>query len=116
MKTLSKKIKYWFQKRTRGWSDDELWDLNISFFKYINSRFTEFKKQASKTIDLTYHKYDYKGKTYTQLELIDEIIRLSNFFINMYEHDTAVLITEKSLLHDFFTILEKVIPHMGWRE
>ena len=45
-------IKYWFQRRTRGWSDDEVWNLNYEFILWLNSRFKKYKEQATKMVDL----------------------------------------------------------------
>lgn len=32
IKSVKRDIKYWFQRRTRGWSDDETWNLDWEFF------------------------------------------------------------------------------------
>ena len=64
MKCIIRKIKYWFQRRTRGWSDDECWNLDITFLKWINSRFKKYKEKAGKIVDLEFHKFKYKGKWY----------------------------------------------------
>lgn len=82
LKIIKRDIKYWFQRRTRGWSDDETWDLDYEFIKWINSRFKKYKELASKIVDLEYHKFTYKRKKYTQLELIDKVIELSDEYID----------------------------------
>lgn len=41
LKVVKRDIKYWFQRRTRGWSDDETWNLDWNFFKWVNSRFKQ---------------------------------------------------------------------------
>lgn len=78
---LKRRIKFWWQKRTRGWSDDECWNLDYSFILWINSRLKVYKEQAGKFIYLEYHKFEYCGKTYTKLELIDRVIELSDKYI-----------------------------------
>ena len=75
-------IKFWFQKRTRGWSDDECWNLDWAFIKWLNSRLKIYKKGASKIVNLEYHKFIYEDKEYTQLELIDKLIDITNWFID----------------------------------
>ena len=79
---IKRNIKFWCQRRTRGWSDDECWNLDFEFVKWINSRFKQYKKGASKVVDLEYRVYKYKKKKYTQLELIDRVIQLSDKLIN----------------------------------
>ena len=38
------RIKYFFQRRTRGWDDSELWNLDHVIAKFIVPRLKEFKK------------------------------------------------------------------------
>lgn len=78
IKSVKRDIKYWCQRRTRGWSDDETWNLDYEFIKWINSRFKKYKEQASKIVDLNYHTFRYKKKVYTQSQLIDRVINLTN--------------------------------------
>lgn len=75
---IIRSIKYWFQRRIRGWSDDETWNLDYEFIKWVNSRFKKYKEKAIGTVDLEYHKFKYKRKEYTQLQLIDRVIELTD--------------------------------------
>ena len=79
---IIRNIKYWFQRRTRGWSDDETWNLNYEFILWLNSRFKKYREQAIKVVDLEYYKFEYKDKTYTQLQVIDRIIELTDYIID----------------------------------
>ena len=41
IRTIKRDIKYWFQRRVRGWSDDETWNLDYEFiksYKYVPVR------------------------------------------------------------------------------
>lgn len=78
IRVIKRNIKYWLQRRIRGWSDDETWNLDYEFIKWINSRFKKYKEQASNIVDLNCHTFRYKKKVYTQLQLIDRIINLTN--------------------------------------
>ena len=78
IRTIKRDIKYWFQRRIRGWSDDETWNLDYEFIKWVNSRFKKYKEGAIGTVDLEYHKFKYKRKEYTQLQLIDRVIELTD--------------------------------------
>ena len=55
------------------------WNLNIEFIHWLNYWFKEYKKKAK--IDLTYHKFEYKNKKYTQKEIINKIIKLTDKII-----------------------------------
>ncbi len=111
LRTLKRSIKYWFQRRTRGWSDDETWNLDYEFIKWVNSRFKKYKEKASKIVDLEFHRFEYEGKEYTQLELIDKAIKLSNEYI-----DTNLLSEYKlnSIKDEIFDIFKLIFWTMWW--
>ncbi len=111
LRTLKRNIKYWFQRRTRGWSDDETWNLDCEFIKWVNSRFKKYKEKASKIVDLEFHRFEYEGKEYTQLELIDKVIKLSNEYI-----DTDLLSEDKlnSIKDEIFDIFKLIFWTMWW--
>ena len=111
LRTLKRSIKYWFQRRTRGWSDDETWNLDCEFIKWVNSRFKKYKEKASKIVDLEFHRFEYDGKEYTQLELIDKVIKLSNEYI-----DTNLLSEDKlnSIKDEIFDIFKLIFWTMWW--
>lgn len=111
LRTLKRSIKYWFQRRTRGWSDDETWNLDYEFIKWVNSRFKKYKEKASKIVDLEFRRFEYEGKEYTQLELIDKVIKLSNEYI-----DTNLLSEYKlnSIKDEIFDIFKLIFWTMWW--
>ena len=55
---------------------DTDWNLNHEFILWLNHWFKEFKKKAE--IDLEFYKFDYNGETLTQLQIIDEVIELTD--------------------------------------
>lgn len=116
MKRVKRTIKYWFQRRTRGWDDTELWNLDYTFIKWINTRFKAYKEQT--IIDLTFHTFEYKGNKYTQGELIDEIIRISDLLIDedfYFETIFGSVHKEQSGLYDeLLEMFSLVIRHMWW--
>ncbi|MBS7020380.1 MAG: hypothetical protein KH135_00705 [Firmicutes bacterium] len=107
---FKRNIKYWFQRRTRGWSDDETWNLDYAFIKWVNSRFKKYKEQASATVDLDYHRFEYKRKEYTQLELIDKVIELSDKYLN-----TSLLENKLDpIKNEIFDIFKLIFWTMWW--
>ena len=111
LRTLKRSIKYWFQRRTRGWSDDETWNLDYEFIKWVNSRFKKYKEKAGKIVDLEFHRFEYEDKEYTQLELIDKVIKLSNEYI-----DTNLPSEDKlnSIKDEIFDIFKLIFWTMWW--
>ena len=104
---IIRNIKYWLQRRIRGWSDDETWNLNYEFILWLNSRFKKYREQAIKIVDLEYYKFEYKDNVYTQLQVIDRIIELTDYIINndyyeMMWSDSEHLETMKNEIFDLF--------------
>lgn len=72
-----------FQKdyETYGFTSNETWDLDNTFYKWIYERVKRFVEVGGKTVDLNYRKFTFKGKEYTQLELINAMLeRLEYYF------------------------------------
>lgn len=107
---IKRDIKHWLQRRTRGWSDDECWDLDSEFIKWVNSRFKKYKEQASKIVDLEFHKFKYKKKEYTQLELIDKIIERSDTYLGGVVFEGKLDLIKD----DIFDIFKLIFWTMWW--
>lgn len=43
LKQLRSNVKHWWQRRTRGWSDDELWNLDVTIAKFTLPRLKAFR-------------------------------------------------------------------------
>ena len=111
---IIRNIKYWFQRRIRGWSDDETWNLDYEFIKWVNSRFKKYKEKAIGTVDLEYHKFKYKRKEYTQLQLIDRVIELTDEILtdeywNLIYTDAERLEKNKDEVFDIFKLIYGVM-------
>ena len=113
---IIRNIKYWFQRRTRGWSDDEVWNLNYEFILWLNSRFKKYKEQATKMVDLEYYKFEYKDKIYTQLQVIDRIIELTDYIIdnNYYEMMWSDIEHLEAMKNEIFDLFKISFSTMWW--
>ena len=110
IRTIKRDIKYWFQRRIRGWSDDETWNLDYEFIKWVNSRFKKYKEKASKIVDLEFHRFEYESKEYTQLQLIDRVIELTDEILtdeywNLIYTDAERLEKNKDEVLDIFKLI-----------
>ena len=95
------------------------WNLNSELLKWINTHFIAYKKIASRHVDLTYHKFEYKGKILTQIEVVDRIIEITNYLIK--DNDYHDLIFEKdqeekvnTYKNELFDLLKEVFWCMWW--
>lgn len=50
------------------------WNLDLAFLSWLLPRLEIYLKDADKMIDLTFHKFEYNGKEYTQKELVQKMI------------------------------------------
>ena len=113
---IIRNIKYWFQRRIRGWSDDETWNLNYEFILWLNSRFKKYREQAIKMVDLEYYKFEYKDKIYTQLQIIDRIIELTDYIINndYYEMMWSDIEHLEAMKNEIFDLFKMSFGAMWW--
>lgn len=75
MKIITKKSE---QKRIK----EECWSLDFYLIKWLEEHLKVFKEDASTIVDLEYHKFKYKGKEYTQLQILDRLIEVIDFLLN----------------------------------
>ena len=90
------------------------WNLDYEFMKWLNKWFKEYRKNASKIVDLKFHIYTYNGKEYTQLQIIDRIINLTDKLIDenyYYGEDMKKVCDECMEVLDLFKI---VYWNMWW--
>ena len=113
---IIRNIKYWFQRRTRGWSDDETWNLNYEFILWLNSRFKKYREQTIKIVNLEYYKFEYKDKIYTQLQVIDRIIELTDYIINndYYEMMWSDVERLEAMKNEIFDLFKMSFGAMWW--
>ena len=53
-------------------------EIEILFVEWIKKTFEEYKIKTFKTVDLDYREYEYHTQVYTQRQIIDLIIQLSD--------------------------------------
>ena len=116
LRIIIRNIKYWFQRRARGWSDDETWNLNYEFILWLNSRFKKYREQAIKMVDLEYYRFEYKDNVYTQLQVIDRIIELTDYIINndYYEMMWSDIEHLEAMKNEIFDLFKMSFGAMWW--
>ena len=74
IKLFLRPLLFWIQRRFRGWSNDECWNINSEFLRWLNIRLKQYLKDADSIVDLDYHKFIYLENEYTQKQLILTLI------------------------------------------
>lgn len=87
----------------------ECYDLDYSFIKWLNIRLKIYLKGASNIIDLTFYKFEFNGKIYTQEELIKKMIKLSDEILLADFHDEDYYKKIDDLLE-----IWKLVFHVMW--
>jgi len=89
------------------------WNLNHEFICWLNYWLKEYKKKAE--IDLTFHKFMYKSRQWTQEEIIDRLIELTSKVNNdFYEFERAKEKEVQKMVDEIFYLFHLVFWAMWW--
>jgi hypothetical protein len=64
------------QRKKYGFDEVETWSLKDTFYYWLYERLKMYMKVADPVVNLNFHTFEYKSKTYTQRELILKLIDL----------------------------------------
>ena len=101
------------QRKEYGFDSRETWCLNHSFLQWLYERLMMYRKEASKIVDLTYHKFEIEGKTYSQIEAINRMIENLEYVLlkgDDFDCDEEAAKKTKETL----SIWTAVFPAMWW--
>lgn len=108
-----KRIEKWKTEREiYGFDDRETWDLQRAFYLWLYERLMKYVESASPIINLEFHKFEYKGKEYTQLEMIDMMLDLLKFCFSPEFNDLDQEHLEK--INEIGKMWALVLPAMWW--
>ena len=91
----------------------ECWNLNYSFILWLNERLKIYKEEASRTVDLNYHKFNWQGKEYTQLQMIDKLIELTDYLIEEERYFDWTDETDK-VVKNMLEIFSLIFESLWW--
>ena len=80
-----KKIKNFSKKRKTGINHQDLYDLDVVFYQWVYEHLCYFIDTTEDKVDLTYHTFTYKKKTYNQLEFMEYLKSLILEYLNFDE-------------------------------
>lgn len=87
----------------------DCWGLDWAFLFWLKERLPVYLKDAGKFVDLDYHKFEYKGKTYTQREIVERMIHILDMLPDNDWQEEWDIYTNEIL--DLWKI---VFPAMWW--
>ena len=111
--SIKSDLKHLYQRHTRGWSDDECWDIQTHLLKWIKGHFKVYLEQASQAVDLSFWKFEYKGVEMTQEQLMKRVIGLCDLLLDEdgylqtlgIEESTEVELDAKNELYDILKLI-----------
>lgn len=114
--TDDKKLKlYEQQQKNYGFDERETWNMDTVFAEWLYSHLCMFKEKANPIISLTFHKFEYNGKTYTQKEIIHKMKKNLKYYL---KHGDDLSIEKSKKAYDKLkeaTELWAISLHtMGW--
>ena len=77
-----KVMKRWEKQRKRyGFDERETYEVYTVYAEWLYSHLMMYRKKASGVIDLTYHSIEFEGRTYTEIEAIDRVLKWTGYFL-----------------------------------
>lgn len=105
-------FKWRHERQVYGFDGRECWGLDSTFYLWLYERLMKYLEDAEPVVDLTWNKFKYNGKTYSQRELIDMMIkRLKRSFSEEYDEFNE---DDYNYVHEIEKIWAVVLPAMWW--
>ena len=116
---IKRDLKHLYQRHTRGWSDDECWDMKYYLLKWIKEHFKVYLEQAPQAVDLTYWKFEHKGVEMTQEQLMKRVVDLCEILLyeDGYLHSLDVaesIEVEVQAKNELYDILKLIHFQLWW--
>ena len=70
------------QRAIYGFDSRQTWSLNTTMLELLYERLMMFVEKADQVVDLTFHNFEHRGETFTQLELIEKMIGLIKYALD----------------------------------
>lgn len=97
------------QEEEYGFNDIETWDLDVAFAQLIYERLMMYKEIGGKVVDLTFYKFEYNEKQYTELELIDIMIEDCKLAMK-----SRIKIEHSDIMEEVYEILKLCHKTLWW--
>lgn len=88
----------------------ECWGLDYAWLEWLRERLPVFLKEADRVVNLEYHTFSYRGKTWTQKALIEELIKLLKSIDGKDEWDDGYV----EVCDDIIDIWKLIYHYMWW--
>lgn len=92
----------------------ECWNLDYELVKWLNEHLKVYKEEASKIVDLEFYKFPYKRKEYTQLQILNRLIEITDYLLDVdYFNNGNVELINKNK-DEMYDLLKLVHWQLWW--
>lgn len=116
--SIKDNLRYWkyFKKyKKTGVFPPQTWYMPIALLQWFYEVTSEYIEEASEIVDLNFHKLEYNGKEYTQLELIHLFLdKVKYILVNEDDILFANEASEDALIQEVYKIWSILSPYMWW--
>lgn len=101
------------EREIYGFDSRETWNLDCVFYMWLYERLKMFVEIGGQVVDLNFHKFVYKEKEYTQLELINMMIERLEYY---FKREDLFVSSEEEYepIKEIGEIWALVLPAMWW--
>ena len=110
---LRRTVKCLIQKHIYGVDPRETYDLGMTWRMWMYEHLKMFRREAKDVVDLEFHKFEFNGKMYTLLELIDMMIERLEFALT-HEDEYFIDMHDTKYVREAEQIWSIVAPVMWW--
>lgn len=111
---ISRHPKHWKQKIKYGFTSRETWDLDYTFYCWLYERLRMYMDEAKDEVDLTFHKHYFKGKEYTEEELLNQLINRLKYYFKVSDCTLLLEREDKEYIEEIGKIWAILLPSMWW--
>ena len=101
------------EREIYGFDNRETWSLDTVFYRWLYERLKMFVEIGGQVVDFNFHKFNFKGKEYTQLELINMMIERLEYY---FKKENLFVSSEEEYepIKEIGEIWALVLPAMWW--
>ena len=92
----------------------ETYVLDYSLIKWLNEHLKIYLKETEGIIDLTFHKFTYKKQEYTQLEIVNRLIEITDYLSEQDEYYLNMDKQKERLVKEMYDLLKLIHFYLWW--
>ena len=92
----------------------ETYSLDYSLIEWLNEHLKIYLKETEGIIDLTFHKFTYKKQEYTQLEIVNRLIEITDYLLDDDNYFWGNDKEKERLVKEMYDLLKLVHFYLCW--